>query len=259
MEDLSRYNPAGSLLRRAQLRMLEILKIVDTICRQNNIPYWIEAGTLLGAVRHGGFIPWDDDLDISILRTDYARLRALLQEQLPKQYVLQDKKTDSGLPMIIAKVRDTKSFFQEDYSDKLKYTGIYIDIFPFEKIPCWKWKRFLDYIYGHSFRGIRNYADTKDTLLSYLVYPIAKCLVAITRFINKFIPTNIIAAEYGWTTTIKYDYNDVFPVKEIEFEGLKVFGPQCPHKILQTQYGDYMQIPPKEKRAIHTKRIEFYD
>ncbi len=259
MEDLSIYNPKGSTLRKAQLRMIDILIEVDKICRLHDIPYWIEAGTLLGAVRHGGFIPWDDDLDISVLSSDYKRLRAFLEKELPDNYVIQDAKSDYYLPMIIGKVRDTKSYFEEDYSSRLKYTGIYIDIFPFEKIPCWGWKKVLDYLYGHTFRGIRKYSSKGDTILSYVIYPFAKLLVGITRLFNKLLHTNRIAAEYGWTTHVKYDYNDVFPVKDITFEGYTFLGPNHPERLLERQYGDYMQIPPKEKRVVHTNKIEFYD
>ena len=67
------YNPDGSLLRELQLRMLEILKCVDSICEKHNIRYWLSSGTLLGAVRHGGFIPWDDDIDILMPREDYEK------------------------------------------------------------------------------------------------------------------------------------------------------------------------------------------
>ena len=154
MEDLTIYNPNGSTLRKAQLRMLDILRVVDAICRKNNIPYFLESGTLLGAVRHGGFIPWDDDLDISVMRTDYPRLRKALQEQLPENIGFQDWTTDCNYPMLIGKIRDKKSYFEEEYSKHLTYKGIYIDVFPLEKVPCWKWKQILDYVYGHCVRGI---------------------------------------------------------------------------------------------------------
>ena len=75
MEDLSHYNPEGSTLRRAQLRMLEILKVVDDICTKHGIQNTLDGGTLIGAVRHGGFIPWDDDIDINVTREDLAKLR----------------------------------------------------------------------------------------------------------------------------------------------------------------------------------------
>ena len=73
------YNPDGSQLRLLQLRILDILKEFDAICKKYNIPYWLDSGTLLGAARHGGFIPWDDDIDVCILKKDQKRLRQAMQ------------------------------------------------------------------------------------------------------------------------------------------------------------------------------------
>ena len=83
-----RFNPEGSLLRRQQMRMLEILLEVDKICKKHDIPYWLSSGTLIGAMRHDGFIPWDDDLDIEMLRKDYVRLMAVLPKELPSWLAL---------------------------------------------------------------------------------------------------------------------------------------------------------------------------
>ena len=79
----ARFNPDGSLLRRQQLRMLDILLEVDKICKKHDIRYWLSSGTLIGAMRHDGFIPWDDDLDIEMLRSDYVRLMKVLPSELP--------------------------------------------------------------------------------------------------------------------------------------------------------------------------------
>ena len=81
MEDYSRYNGEGTVLRKAQIREVEILIEVDKICRKHNIKYWIDFGTLLGAVRHKGFIPWDDDLDICMLSEDYNRFLEVAPNQ----------------------------------------------------------------------------------------------------------------------------------------------------------------------------------
>ena len=258
-EDLSKYNPEGSTLRKAQLRMLDILIEVDKICRKNNIPYFLESGTLLGAVRHSGFIPWDDDIDISVMLSDYPRLRKVLQEQLPSTMVFQDTTTDSNYPMLIAKIRDTKSYFEEDYTQKLTHKGLYIDIFPLEKIPCWKWKQFLDYLYGHSVRALHNYTDRKDKIRSAFLYPFAKILVLLTRLINKLIQTDLISYQYGRKTYVQYRLTDIFPLKEMSFEGHSFWAHNNPDALLRICYGDYMQIPPKEKRQVHTNKIEFYD
>lgn len=89
-----RFNPDGSLLRRQQLRMLELLEVIDVICRKHQIPYWLSSGTLIGAARHKGFIPWDDDLDIEMLRSDYLRLLKVLPQELPDNLALQTNETD---------------------------------------------------------------------------------------------------------------------------------------------------------------------
>ena len=105
-EDLSKYNPEGSTLRKAQLRMLEMLIEIDKICRKHTIPYWIEFGTLLGAVRHKGFIPWDDDADICVMEKDYKYLREILIRELPSKYAFQDTTTDKYAFFTYGRVRD---------------------------------------------------------------------------------------------------------------------------------------------------------
>ena len=92
----ARFNPDGSPLRRMQDRMTEMLREIDAICRRHNIRYWLCSGTLLGCIRHGGYIPWDDDLDIEVLREDYDRLMEILPRELPEHLRLQNHDTDPG-------------------------------------------------------------------------------------------------------------------------------------------------------------------
>ena len=133
-EDFSKYNGEGTLLRKAQLRMLDILVEVDKICRKHKITYWLEGGTCLGAIRHQGFIPWDDDIDISVMRKDYKRLSRILKEELPENLVFQDETTEKKYPSKMAKVRDRHSYFEEqEVKLPLKEQGIFIDIFIIEK------------------------------------------------------------------------------------------------------------------------------
>ena len=261
MEDLKqKYNPEGSTLRKAQLRMLEILKIVDAIFDRNHIDYYLDGGTLLGAVRHGGFIPWDDDLDISVRQEDMPRIRKVLKEELPENLVYQDRFEDWNMPLMIAKVRDKNSYFYEaEWTDKLKEKGLYIDFIPMEKIPSWSWKQKLDYWYGHCVRGIHNYTTPFDKLVSYCVFPFAWTLVQLTRFGNRFIPSDQLADAYGWKATGYYKHQDIFPTKRMPFEGFMASVPNNPDAMLKGIFGDYMQIPPEEKRAVHANKIEFYD
>ncbi|EXY98301.1 licD family protein, partial [Bacteroides fragilis str. 3998 T(B) 4] len=106
MEKISNYNTDGTMLRKQQERMFEMLCVIDDICVKNEINYWLSGGTLLGAVRHGGFIPWDDDLDIQLMKDDYNKLLGLLKTELPEQYQLQTSKTDRNYFARYAKVRD---------------------------------------------------------------------------------------------------------------------------------------------------------
>ena len=114
-----RFNPDGSLLRRQQLRMLELLEVIDVICRKHQIPYWLSSGTLIGAARHKGFIPWDDDLDIEMLRSDYLRLLKVLPQELPDNLALQTNETDPNYIFIYGKLRDKDSHLEETNSKYL--------------------------------------------------------------------------------------------------------------------------------------------
>ena len=258
MEDLSVYNPEGSILRQAQHRMLEILREIDSICRRHNIQYFLDGGSLIGAVRHGGFIPWDDDLDIAIMLDDYKRLKKYLMAELPENLLFQDFSTDKNYPTLIAKVRDRNSFFEESDSSKVEHRGIFVDIIPMEKIPSLKWKKTIDYSYGHCIRALHNFYSPLDKVRSILFFPFAAAAMWITRFINLFSSSNQIAHRYGWAAYGGFLKQDVFPVKDMPFEDIVVMVPNNPDAVLRSLFGDYMQIPPKEKRPQHAGKIEIY-
>src|SRR5690554_1871247 len=116
MEEFSKYNGEGTTLRKAQLRLLEMLIQVDRICKKHNIRYWLDGGWALGAVRHGGFIPWDDDVDIALLRDDYLKLISILPDELPDMYALQNRETEPKFHMLYSRIVDKNSFV--DYGEK---------------------------------------------------------------------------------------------------------------------------------------------
>ena len=130
----AKYNPEGSILRRAQMRMLDMLLYFDKVCKEQKISYRIDGGNVLGAVRHGGFIPWDDDVDVVIMRKDLRRLCDYLIKNPHPQYKLQTFKTDYGYVGAWVVLRDTKSeYIQNSIVHKArKYRGLQIDIFPYE-------------------------------------------------------------------------------------------------------------------------------
>lgn len=259
-EDLSKYNPEGSTLRKAQLCMLNILIEVDKICRKHKIEYFLDSGTLLGAVRHGGFIPWDDDLDIAIRSEDLPRLRKALQKELPDNLSYQDKTTDWNYFMTIGKVRDKKSVFNDPYFKRTKERGIYIDIFLVEPIvPLWL-KDSVDFVYIRCLRGIHNYSDRViEKILGYLFYLPSVIAVQTCKWIAKLFNSKKIGRAFGFKSVMFVDSDIIFPVREIKFEGHSFMAPNNIDAFLKNLYGDYMQIPPEDKRVTHLAEITFLD
>jgi lipopolysaccharide cholinephosphotransferase len=260
-EDFSKYNGEGTVLRKAQMRMVEILVEVDKICRKHNITYWLDGGTCLGAVRHGGFIPWDDDLDIALLRKDYLRLCKILKKELPDNLIFQDETTDKNYPLKFAKVRDKNSCFEDmEMSRKIKENGIYIDIFPIER-GTRKLKNTIDFFYGRAFRRLRHQLGGKsEYIISLFMYPFACVWVWLARTFNFMIPKDLLIYGYGVPNFNKYQLHkkDFIPVKPIIFENHSFPAPANTDAYLKELYGNYMQIPPEEKRRIHAAKIEIW-
>lgn len=114
----------------------KILQAVDAVCRQLHINYYLICGSALGAVKYSGFIPWDDDLDIGLLRPDYEIFVEKAQELLPNSYFLQNYRTDPAFPQIFSKVRDSNTTYIEKSAAKLSINhGVYIDVFPLDGYP----------------------------------------------------------------------------------------------------------------------------
>lgn len=263
-EDFSKYNGEGTALRKAQLRMLDILVEVDKICKKHNIAYWIDYGTLLGAVRHGGFIPWDDDLDISILKEDYERLLPFLEKELPAQLHLQNCKNEKYFPLTFSKVVEEKSVvYVDDYSSqKRKYQGVWIDVFPVIKGNK-SIRNFLEPFYGRCFRRTHGFEKFgMNVIIAWLLYPWALLSKWIAYILFKFSSKDSLVCDFGMTASV-FKTNrkryDIFPTKTISFEGVEVQCPNNPDAVLKAQYGNYMQIPPEDKRVVHALEIEFLD
>ncbi len=129
------YENSPDVLRKIQLVQLEILLEFDRICKENNLPYQLFFGTLLGAIRHKGFIPRDDDVDVCMLRGDYNRFLQLCEDQLNKDYFLQTYKTDKEYIHSFARIRKNNTLaLQRIYSKIAMHHGIFIDNFPLDNI-----------------------------------------------------------------------------------------------------------------------------
>ncbi len=243
---------------------LEILNEVKRICDSKGLTFFIAYGSLLGAVRHKGFIPWDDDLDIAMPRQDYQKFIEIAPVELSSSFFLQTSKLDSSYPKPFAKVRKKNTAFVEEVIKDINTPHeIYIDIFELDNVSssfginalkAWALENLNFYLSN------KRYGRKKKLKREYLLAIFPDSLIIsledkLMRGKGPFL-TNFFA--YGIKKeTIKV--TDYFPVRELEFEGYILPVPNNYMHILKQIYGeDCMQLPPESKRITHTPvRISF--
>lgn len=248
-----RYNPDGSVTRCVQIHLLDILSQVDRVCRDSGIVYWIDSGTLLGAARHGGFIPWDDDLDICILQKDYRRFCQTMRDRLPSPCRLYDLSTVPGYGHRWPRIVDESVSITRRMSDgSTRNEKLWIDAF----LMCNGspgWVRRLDALYGRCFR--RRHRILNDgrmkVLAGTVAYPFVSAAVSMSRLAGRVFCPDTFMHDYasGYYSVRKAD--EIFPLSEIEFEG-KIFpAPADTDAYLRRIYGDYMTLPEEKDRETH--------
>ena len=256
----------ASALRRLQLTELELLTEVDRICRKRGIHYNIIAGTLLGAVRHGGFIPWDDDADVAMLRSEYERFREACQQELDtEKYCFQDHTCTPGYRWGYGKLRRRDTLFLREHQEHMPYEqGVFIDIFPLDAVSdsplgraaenfgCFLLRKCLWARVGRYASPVpaerRLYAlldaIPEKTLLSALDRKIRRCARRDTQWVRILMFP---------TPNRQYGYKKKWYVgeKTILFEGQAFPGITEAEEYLRFKYGDYTVLPPPEKRKVH--------
>ncbi len=258
---------------------LEILREFDAVCKKLNIGYFVCGGTMLGYVRHGGFIPWDDDIDVGMLRADYNRFLKEAGPHLSDKLFLQTRESDPKIPYLFSKIRMNNTEYITEYNDGRDFhKGICLDLFPFDYIP-------------NDFKGQMAFKDevlakaAKHNLISNMCIPephdgpvsnleefvfrterklrrayfrsksmtkSQKAYIEVaTRYNDKAkeLGLDTVASFVPSYTYIKLD--DLLPYKEVEFEGVPAKVPNKPEVFLEMQYGDFMELPMKHQQVGH--------
>ncbi len=241
-------------LREIQIRLLDDFK---ALCDKHKLVYWLDFGAFLGAVRQKGFIPWDDDVDVSMPMTDYKKFLEIAPKELPKNIFLQTPKTDKNYHQNFTKLCNRNSTFihPAETDEENHHQGIYMDIFPsanYPKMPDLLRKGLL-YITGRSYGNI--YVLKKKIFLNYIIYYLCKFIWLVLSPIKSDKVGQTVEDNWYFYTIPQ---SLIYPLKEIEFEGKLYPAPNKAHEYLSLMYGgNYLTPPPPEKRVFSCKAVLF--
>ena len=249
---------------------LKILKEVVELCKKYDIKYFAIGGTALGTIRHRGFIPWDDDIDIGMTRENYNKFIKIAKTELPNNLFFQHFSTEEDTPFYFTKVRDKDTEFIEPYCSDLTINhGIFIDIFPYDNIPDNKILRNIHYIkikfLNNLFisKTLVNINSNKNDFVSKFKRNFRKLLNFLLRNVDKNTIFNKLDKEVKRyndieTKTVGFIAENEITKKEWintlenrKFENIYVFVPRDYHWYLSSLYGDYMKVPKEENRVNH--------
>lgn len=254
----------------AQTIMLNILKEIHKLCVKHGISYWLSSGTLLGCIRHQGFIPWDDDCDIGMTRPDYEKFLQIAQNEFQPDLLVQTKETDKFHVYTYAKIRKkgTKIIEANETEKELYNQGIFVDVFPFEYYPSIWFLKWM--IWSMNFRAQKNKykrGSLKRTLMTLytnylMVFPVEISAIIRKIYIRYFQEritkktTNVLSVSIDGCVPFFCLGKYIFPLELAKFEGEDFFIPCQYEKYLESIFGgNWRELPPVEKRTGHAKKI----
>ena len=264
-EEIENLEPCT--LQEIQQRILSILVDIVKVCDKYHINYWLSDGTLLGAVRHEGFIPWDDDIDIAMPYEDYVCFMEVAQKELGDKYFVQNYHTDPEYRnvVVLTKIRDNNSIFIEEF-DTNYHQGAFVDIFVMNRYESknhfYRLKK--EYYRVRSAAKMNTYDfESSKKRISKKLLSIVFFWMSRERVIRKGEEADRKHKQhgdmfsYGFTTpmSVKYSFpvDSIFPLKKMKFEEYQFNVPCCPEIPLKTYYGDFMKLPSEDKRTTHSQ------
>lgn len=269
-------------LREIQKIEYTILCELDRICRNHNIAYFLDSGTAIGAVRHNGFIPWDDDIDVGMMREDYERFLEIAPGELNSKYFLESYKTEEECPYLFSKIRRNGTMYMEWCHRNLNINhGIYIDIFPFDYVPD-DGKRRKKYVrnalwlkYIFTLRTTRDRTISPKKSLKWIIISVVRwilngvaCLTVprkplvrcIDSYYKKYLSSpGSHAICFAYNQAILFPVECLLPTKLIRFEDKEFPIPINYDQYLKLQFGDYTILPPEEERVGHIPYKVYYE
>lgn len=253
-------------LEQARIVQLKLLDVFVRICDEHNLRYWLDYGTLLGAMRHDGFIPWDDDLDVSMPLMDYKKFLKIAPALLPRTVLLQDLRKTPGACFSFAKLRDRSSFFCEAETVVSVPCGIFIDIFPWicaprlpRRLINW-WCHFQYSCLRHAGAALarpRANAGVKmvDCCVSLgwkAAYWLAYAAFSLMRVL---FPSKAWRGRQDSYSTYYVEEERLFPLRRHIFVEKEYNVPCDADYVLRKEYGDWRKLSPEEKRIYHATII----
>lgn len=242
---------------------LDMLSCIDSISQKIGVKYFLIGGSLLGAIRHKGFIPWDDDIDVGMLREDYELFMSKAVEFLPDYYFLQNYNTDKEYYLNFAKIRDSRTTFKEKSSSHLKINhGVYIDIFPIDYADNAKnvFRKIKRNLLTTRILNVFHLGDIKYTWIQKVKLNIVKLLwqnpknavKALDKLSTSNKPSNRMGNLFGaWGAREIMDSALFEEIDYFQFENLLLPGIKNYNQYLKNVYGDYMKLPPADKQVPH--------
>lgn len=274
MSEVKFYEP--EVLERLQGEILSILDDFLAICREHHLEYFGIAGTAIGAIRHRGFIPWDDDIDIAMPRRDFEKLLRLVEREMGNRYLILNARTSPQYPLMTTRLVKRGTVFKEEVMKDLDCPfGIFLDLYVLDNVS--------DNPFMYQFQSWSAWFFSKLMILRCIPRPTlaqrglkAKAIWLVCGAVNRMMRLCRISPEWlrdrcdaacrhynrrrtarmaflpdtspYWNVVDKRKYR---PLKTLEFEGRAMNFPGNIDEMLRSMYGDYMELPPEEKRKTH--------